>query len=448
MADRTRVAWGGAAGSLVLTCIIQADRLAKFFGIINIPKDTRETMSALASAPTHLSVGILIIGGACVVYLYLEHLKSLKRRFWNPKLDLLTVGLLGLVVFAGVTALGLYRQLPSVTSVTPQDDFVKNTAGPPIEWRFDKPVTIFMYSRKPGDAVRVDAVWIHATNNGDYALKSVKAGIRSDLKSELTPMRVNPHGIVMPPDKSAAVIPAKTDFDLTLEVEGGPLTAEQFMREYGTLYFVFEYERNGRAESYSQQFPLSYIEDQVSFIEEKTKDQRLGSSLQKRTEAARRSPNAQLIFPSEANSEVEHSSFKRSWTPSAERPIEERERGADSKFPNIRLADNEVLKNMLGGDERKKLIGLLQSGDLTAWAYVRGKADLMPLENRLWSLYELELANIDGKPQTLFRHPSEYKSKRPWAKAPVEPNPELTRIYDVHLNKAQLRSNWPEMFSG
>lgn len=136
------------------------------------------------------------------------------------------------------------------------------------------------------------------------------------------------------------------------------------------------------------------------------------------------------------------------WHSKRSRSIEEREHGAGSKFPNVRLADNEALKNMLGNDERKKLIGLLQSGDLTAWAYVRGKADLMPLENRLWILYELELANIDGKPQTLFRHPSECKSQRPWGvKARVKPAPELTRIYDVHLNKAQLRLNWPEVFS-
>jgi hypothetical protein len=95
MAEKTTVAWTGAASSLALTCVFQADRLAKFFGIINIPKDARDTMSALSSAPIFFSVGILLIGCACVVYLYLERLSAIKRQFWNPKLDLLTIGLLG-----------------------------------------------------------------------------------------------------------------------------------------------------------------------------------------------------------------------------------------------------------------------------------------------------------------------------------------------------------------
>jgi uncharacterized membrane protein YidH (DUF202 family) len=273
MAEKTTVAWTGAASSLALTCVFQADRLAKFFGIINIPKDARDTMSALSSAPIFFSVGILLIGCACVVYLYLEHLSAIKRQFWNPKLDLLTIGLLGLVVFAGITGLGLYRQsTPAVAKQPEKDPFVKNVAGPPIEWRFDKPVTIFWYARRPGEAVRIGAIVINATNKSDFALKNVSAIITADMKTaQVFTMRVNPHGTIMEPTESAKLIPPRAKFDLTLSIG---LSAEDFLNQYGTIHFDFSYEQNGSTSSFGEQFSFSYIEDQIAFIEDKTKEQR------------------------------------------------------------------------------------------------------------------------------------------------------------------------------
>src|SRR5260370_32500009 len=69
------------------------------------------------------------------------------------------------VIVVGVTVveigLGIWflesRDSKRLDAVSP-NPLVKNADGPPIEWRFDKPVTLFWYSRKPGEAVRIEAV--------------------------------------------------------------------------------------------------------------------------------------------------------------------------------------------------------------------------------------------------------------------------------------------------
>jgi tRNA splicing ligase len=165
MAERTTVAWTGAASSLAVTCVIHADRLAKFFGIINIPKDARDTMSALSSAPM-----------------------------------------------------------------------------------------------------------IHGTNTSDFALKEVSAIMSADMKSsQWFTMRVNPHGVYLQPDKSASVIPPRTAFDLVMSVDTYGMTAEDFLKQYGSLHFNFSYKNNGLPGQFTQEFIYSYLEDQIAFIEQKTR---------------------------------------------------------------------------------------------------------------------------------------------------------------------------------
>jgi hypothetical protein len=154
----------------------------------------------------------------------------------------------------------------------PKNPLLKNVAGPPIEWRFDKPATIFMYSRKPGDAVRIEAIVINGTNTSDFALKDVSALLTADMKSsQLFTMRVNPHGVYLEPDKSAGVIPPRAKFDLTMSVDPYGMTAEDFLKQYGSLRFSFSYQNNGMPVKFNEQFLYSYLEDQIAFIEEKTR---------------------------------------------------------------------------------------------------------------------------------------------------------------------------------
>jgi heme/copper-type cytochrome/quinol oxidase subunit 2 len=159
------------------------------------------------------------------------------------------------------------------------DQFKKNVAGLPIEWRFDKPVTILFYSRKPGQAVWIEGIQIHATNKSDFALKNVKANIVADMKTDLMSMRVNPHGTILGPTDSATLIPPRADFDLFVEIGPRGMAAEQFMHDYGTLHFAFAFDENNSHNTFNETFSLSYIEDQIAFIEANTKADRLSRAV-------------------------------------------------------------------------------------------------------------------------------------------------------------------------
>jgi hypothetical protein len=70
----------GSFLSLGFVLLTNLDRIAKFFGIINIPKDVREAMVAFAQVPTLLSWIILAVGLGCIWFLYADHATSAFKR--------------------------------------------------------------------------------------------------------------------------------------------------------------------------------------------------------------------------------------------------------------------------------------------------------------------------------------------------------------------------------
>ena len=123
----------------------------------------------------------------------------------------------------------------------------------------------------------IDAIMIHGTNKTDKPLKNVRALIVPDMMDQRMEMRVNPHGTILAPEDSAKLIPPRASFDLTVAIPSRSdrpqgLPAEQFLADYGGLRFIFEYD-NGA--SFGQELSLSYMEDQIAFIEERNKELRL-----------------------------------------------------------------------------------------------------------------------------------------------------------------------------
>lgn len=212
---------------------------------------------------------------------------GLRRHFAGSKRMMLWVALTFGILTTTLAGVALWWSHPSQQALAKSridNPFVKNTAGPPVEWRFDKPATIFFYSRKPGEAVLIEAIVINGTNKSGYALKGVKATIVADMQDHTFEMRVNPHGTYIKPDESATLIPPGASFDLMLGIGTKGLSAEDFLNQYSALKFTFEYTENGSAASYAETFSRSYIEDQIAFLEEKTKAQRAGSPhLEKRS---------------------------------------------------------------------------------------------------------------------------------------------------------------------
>jgi hypothetical protein len=81
------------------------------------------------------------------------HSDALRRHFGGSKRMMLWVALTCGILITGTSATALWWSAPSRPNLQEKDPFVKNVAGPPIEWRFDKPVTIFWYARRPGEPV-------------------------------------------------------------------------------------------------------------------------------------------------------------------------------------------------------------------------------------------------------------------------------------------------------
>jgi hypothetical protein len=113
-------------------------------------------------------------------------------------------------------------------------------------------------------------------------------------------------------------------------------------------------------------------------------------------------------------------------------------------IPDIRAADSIFVRNLLNGDERTKFVALLQSGGITAWARNKNSArrDLSSVKNETWQIHTIEFVDIHSKKQTLVADPTGIK-KYPWRKDVHEPD--LTHIYDIHFNRSQLNSIWPNL---
>lgn len=113
--------------------------------------------------------------------------------------------------------------------------------------------------------------------------------------------------------------------------------------------------------------------------------------------------------------------------------------------PDIRAADSQSVRNLLGGGERDKFVALLQSGRIRAWVRPKNgeRHDLTPADSELWHRRSIEYVEIGGKPQTLITGPDGVRREKPWS--PDHHDPMLTRLFDVHFNRADLNSIWPNV---
>src|SRR5260370_13463975 len=105
---------------------------------------------------------------------------------------------------------------------------------------------------------------------------------------------------------------------------------------------------------------------------------------------------------------------------------------ADST-PDLRVADDRLVIALFDGDERDKLLPLLEAEKVTAWARPmgRGEPPLTKLSGQLWKTHYLLSLPREGqwnRAQTFLK-----------TKARNE-----TSYYDLYLNEVQIASLWPE----
>lgn len=110
-------------------------------------------------------------------------------------------------------------------------------------------------------------------------------------------------------------------------------------------------------------------------------------------------------------------------------------------YPNIRIADNPSIQELLNSNERTKLLGLLSAGKLDAWARpMHGPRDFVKIPKDAWENHFVDIhlnsgesINKDGAfkthSQTYFRTKLKKDSTH----------------YDVCLNKTQVLKIWPSL---
>jgi len=176
--------------------------------------------------------------------------------------------LCGAVALAGATniwrSFGAARQVAVVTARTvgaqgESDD---------VEWRFEDP-TIFLHSRRSGDALWIDGIRIFAKNLSNRPLANLRAVVRSHQAGREMKM-----DLVLddrPLDGSEPqTVPAGSDFSLlhmipsALDDRLSGIPAAQFVPAFGDLNFMFKYDTN---QMFARLVSVPEIEQQLLRLE-------------------------------------------------------------------------------------------------------------------------------------------------------------------------------------
>ena len=148
MKNKRAAAAVGAALSLGLSLLLNADRLAKFFGIVNLPQDIKGALMTMSQVPTILAWGVFATGVACLAYLFSEQLlwtgARIRKNCMEPAYLMIffLVGAVLCTVGAGVTF--FYQQhrsavrpesagAPVQNAAIPQTQFSPAVATAPIQ---------------------------------------------------------------------------------------------------------------------------------------------------------------------------------------------------------------------------------------------------------------------------------------------------------------------------
>jgi hypothetical protein len=143
-----------------------------------------------------------------------------------------------------------------------------------VEWRFDAPYSIFLVSRRSGDLLWVDGFRIYAKNSSDRPLGNLTAVLRSypgpkeiKLQLVLADRQVSAsESQTVPPNSEFSLlylIPATSD-------AGAPgISARQFLRNFGDLYFNVRYDTN---QMFSRLISVAEMDRQLSRLAQEMGD--------------------------------------------------------------------------------------------------------------------------------------------------------------------------------
>jgi hypothetical protein len=139
-----------------------------------------------------------------------------------------------------------------------------------VDWIFEDPHTIFLHSRRPGDALWIDGIRIFAKNLSNRPLTNLRAVVRSHQAGR--EMKMN---LVLDDRQldggEPQTVPAKSDFSLqyiipsALDGRVSGIPAAQFVPAIGELNFMFGYDTN---QMFARLVSVPEIEQQLLRIEQ------------------------------------------------------------------------------------------------------------------------------------------------------------------------------------
>jgi hypothetical protein len=176
--------------------------------------------------------------------------------------------LCGAVALAGAAdmwrSFGAPRQVAVVTART-----VGAQGGDDdVDWKFEGS-TIFLHSRRPGDALWIDGIRLLAKNLSNRPLTNLTAVVRSYQAGREMKMNMVLNDRQLDGGEPQTV-PAGSEFSLLYMIPSGlddrvsGIPAAQFVPAFGQLYFTFRYDTN---QMFARLVSVPEIEQQISLIE-------------------------------------------------------------------------------------------------------------------------------------------------------------------------------------
>jgi len=173
------------------------------------------------------------------------------------------------VALAGVAAMWRSYAAPRQIAVVTARTIGARGGDDAVEWKFEDPRSIFLHSRRPGDALWIEGIRIFAKNLSDRPLNNLTAVVRSrtggkDMKMYLVrdDRQVGASDSLTVPSKSEFLLLYIIPSMLDDRVSGIP--ADQFLRAFGDLDFMFGYDTN---QMFSRLVSVPEIEQQLLRIE-------------------------------------------------------------------------------------------------------------------------------------------------------------------------------------
>jgi hypothetical protein len=182
---------------------------------------------------------------------------------------LIGAALCGVVALAGATDIWRSFGAPRQVAVVMARTVGAQGGDDDVEWKFENPHTIFLHSRRPGDALWIDGIRIFAKNLSDRPLTNLRAAVRSHRAG--TEMKMN---LVLDnrqlDGSEPQIVPGRSDFSLLylipsrLDDRAFGIPAAQFAPTFGDLSFMFRYDTN---QMFARLVSVPEIERQLSQIE-------------------------------------------------------------------------------------------------------------------------------------------------------------------------------------